>query len=144
MLTLRSLDVVKDTSLIVFNAAKLDLRSARVSSASLKQEIIQESSVFAFDEETERATIELPAALVADTKVVAKIDFDGDLTGSMLGYYRSAYEVNGKTEHYSLTQFEVRSDSSLSVSALIVSRSPRQHAEPSLAGTNPSSKRPSP
>ena len=108
VLTLSSLDVVEDTSSIVFNTAKLGLGAARVSSTSLKQEFVQTSSAFAFDEDNERATIKLPGTLTAGSKVTVKIDFDGELTGSMMGYYRSAYEVDGKTEHYTLTQFEVR------------------------------------
>lgn len=106
---------------------------------------MRESSVIAFDEDNERATIKLPTTLAAGTKVVVKIDFESELTGSMMGYYRSAYEVNGKTEYYALTQFAVRSVQSYAFVGLThIPRSPRQHAKPSRVGTNPCSRRPSP
>ena len=34
--------------------------------------------------------------------------FGGKLTGSMMGYYKSAWEYEGTTKYYALTQFEVR------------------------------------
>ena len=34
------------------------------------------------------------------------ISFSGKLTGSMTGYYKSSYEVDGKQKFYTLTQFE--------------------------------------
>ena len=142
--TLYSLDVLQDTSTIVFNTAKLGLTAARVSSTSLKQEVVQESSAFAFDEDNERATIKLPTTLAAGSKVTVKIDFDSELTGSMMGYYRSSYEVNGKTEHYTLTQFEVCSRITHISAFILTVCSPRQRAEPSRAGTSPCSRRPSP
>ena len=106
-LIIGSLDVVKDTSKIVFNTAKLALGTAYVSSESLKQTVVQASKEFTFDEENERATISLPTPLTAGSKVQLKVDFEGELTGAMMGYYRSAWEHEGKTKYYTLTQFEV-------------------------------------
>ncbi|KAJ3554813.1 hypothetical protein NM688_g2912 [Phlebia brevispora] len=100
------LDVVKDTSTIVFNSSKLSLGSARLTSSSLKQEIVQTTKDFAIDEKSERCTISLPTTLSAGSQAQLKIDFDGELTGSMMGYYRSAWEHEGKTKYYTLTQFE--------------------------------------
>lgn len=98
---------MKDTSKIVFNTAKLALGTAYVSSESLKQTVVQASKAFTFDEENERATISLPTSLTAGSKIQLKIDFEGELTGAMMGYYRSAWEHEGKTKYYTLTQFEV-------------------------------------
>lgn len=103
-----SLDVVKETSKVVFNAAKLTLGEARLSSTSLKDDIVQKSSEFNFDEDNERVALELPATLPTGSQVKLRLDFAGELTGAMMGYYRSAWEDEGKTKHYTLTQFEVR------------------------------------
>ena len=99
--------MLKETNTLVFNTAKLSLSSARVSSSALKQELVQTTSDFNFDEANERATITLPTALPKGAKVSLRIDFEGELTGAMMGYYRSAWEHEGKTKHYALTQFEV-------------------------------------
>lgn len=101
-----SLDILKETSTLVFNTAKLVLGEARLQSAALKQEIVQASSAFSFDETHERATISLPTPLAAGSKAQLKIDFEGELTGAMMGYYRASWEHEGKTKYYTLTQFE--------------------------------------
>lgn len=69
---------------------------------------MQPASALTVDEEAERATLPLPVKLPAGSKAELKIDFEGELTGAMMGYYRSAWEHEGKTQYYSLTQFEVR------------------------------------
>ncbi len=103
-----SIDVLKETSNIVFNTAKLTLGEAKVSSSALKQTTVVASASFSIDEENERATVQLPTALPAGSKLELKIDFEGELTGAMMGYYKSAWEHEGKTKYYSLTQFEVK------------------------------------
>jgi Peptidase M1 N-terminal domain len=75
------------------------------SDASKAEQIATFSS---FDETQERAAYHLDNALPADSKAEFKIVYKGKLTGSMMGYYRSAWENQGKTKHYALTQFEVR------------------------------------
>lgn len=107
-LSVLSLDIVRDTDAIQFHTAKLNLGHARLSSASLKQDLVQEASALAFDETDERATLTLPTTLPAGSKAELKIDFAGELTGAMMGYYRSEWEHDGKKAYYSLTQFEVR------------------------------------
>ena len=105
---LLSLDVVKDTSQIVFNMNKLTLGETRVTSAALKEDIVQASSELKIDAANERVALELPVTLPAGSQLQLKVDFAGELTGDMMGYYRSAWEHEGKTQHYALTQFEVR------------------------------------
>ncbi|KAI0086651.1 peptidase family M1-domain-containing protein [Irpex rosettiformis] len=100
------LDVLEETSKIVFNSSKLTLGRARLSSAALKEEVTVDATSFEIDGASERVTIQLPGALSAGTQLALKVDFEGELTGSMLGYYRCSWEDEGKTKHYALTQFE--------------------------------------
>ncbi|KAJ3551896.1 hypothetical protein NM688_g4446 [Phlebia brevispora] len=100
------LDILRDTSIIVFNSSKLLLGSAHLTSSSLKQEIVQTTKDFTLNEKSERCTISLPTTLSAGSQAQLKIDFDGELTSGMMGYYRSAWEHEGKTKYYTLTQFE--------------------------------------
>ncbi len=99
--------MVKDTSAIVFNTANLVLGDLSVSSPALPSPILQPASALKLDDEAERATLQLSKRLPAGSKAEFKVGFEGELTGAMLGYYRSAYEHEGKTQYYSLTQFEV-------------------------------------
>jgi len=55
----------------------------------------------------ERVVYHLTNALPTGSKAQLKIAYGGKLTGSMMGYYKSAWENEGKTKHYALTQFEV-------------------------------------
>jgi aminopeptidase 2 len=67
----------------------------------------QELTVSAIDKTQERTTFQLSRNLPAGSKAELLITFSGEITGSMMGYYKSSYEVDGKTKHYALTQFEV-------------------------------------
>ena len=59
------------------------------------------------NQKSERATYSLSGTLPAGSKASFKVSFKGRLTGSMAGYYKSAYEKDGQTRYYALTQFEV-------------------------------------
>ena len=61
-----------------------------------------------FDETQERIAYEFRHALPADSKAELEMVFGGKLTGSMVGYYKSAWKHEGTTKYYALTQFEVR------------------------------------
>lgn len=74
-------------------------------SETLKAE--QVATLSSFNQTQERAVYQLNNALPAGSKAELKIVYAGKLTGSMMGYYKSAWENEGKTEHYALTQFEV-------------------------------------
>lgn len=100
------LDVKQETSTIVLNTADLDLSNASIYSDALKKE--QAHTSLTSDTIAERATLQFATPLPAGSKAQLQIGFQGKLTGSMLGYYRSAWEVEGKTKYYALTQFEVR------------------------------------
>ena len=135
------MDIVRDTTSIQFHTAKLKLGHAKLMSPTLSQPLTQEASSLKYDEEEERATLELPTTLPAGSKAQLKIDFEGELTGAMMGYYRSAWEHEGKTAYYSLTQFEVRYIILIARFCLLHMCSLLPHVGPSLAGTSPRSKR---
>jgi aminopeptidase 2 len=88
----------------MFNAADLDLEDAILSSPTLKSRDIKASPTM--DNEMERASIKLPAALPAGSTAQLKLNFGGKFTSNMTGYYKSSWKRDGKKEFYSLTQFE--------------------------------------
>jgi aminopeptidase 2 len=90
----------------VLNAAQLELENASICSDTLGQAGVHPPH--SIDTVSERATFRLPSALPAGSKAQLQIGFNGKLTGSMMGYYRSSWEYEGKTKYYALTQFEVR------------------------------------
>lgn len=79
-------------------------RSSLTSNALAGQ---QEVTVSTVDKTQERTTFQLSRNLPAGSKAELQIAFRGEITGSLMGYYKSSYEVDGKTKHYALTQFEV-------------------------------------
>ncbi|TFK42895.1 peptidase family M1-domain-containing protein [Crucibulum laeve] len=99
-----SLDVKKETSKIVLNTSDLELGKVSVYSDALKSEQAPISD--SFDKSQERIAYELSNTLPAGSKAEIKIRFSGKLTGSMMGYYKSSWEHEGKTKYYALTQFE--------------------------------------
>lgn len=68
--------------------------------------IEQEPTSESFNTDSERVTYKLATALPVGSKAELRIGFSGKLTGSMSGYYKSSYEVEGKQKFYALTQFE--------------------------------------
>ncbi|EGO21509.1 hypothetical protein SERLADRAFT_372157 [Serpula lacrymans var. lacrymans S7.9] len=98
------LDVKKETSSIVFNTAELDLKDASIYSDVLKTEQVETAR--SFDTAAERVTLQFSTPLPAGSKARLSIGFAGKLTTSMMGYYKSSYEHEGKTKNYALTQFE--------------------------------------
>lgn len=59
------------------------------------------------DQTSERVALNLNTTLPVGSRVLLKLAFKGQLTGSMMGYYKAAYEKDGKTRFYALTQFQV-------------------------------------
>jgi aminopeptidase 2 len=70
----------------------------------LKIEQVQSSEFF--DTVAERVTYNFPTSLPAGSKAELRIGFGGKLTGGMAGYYKSSWELDGRTKSYALTQFE--------------------------------------
>ncbi|KAH9921041.1 leucyl aminopeptidase [Fomitopsis serialis] len=85
------LDVKKDTTKIVFNTAGLRLSDVMLTTSGAKSLSLTPASID-FDETMERCTLEFPGLCRR-----------GDLTDSLMGYYKS---VGGEDEVYALTQFE--------------------------------------
>jgi aminopeptidase 2 len=99
------LDVRNPTSRIVMNVADLELHDISLS--------LEDGQTFipiseANDKLSERLTLVFPAALTVNSKARLFIAFSGALTGSMVGYYRSATTGPDEEKKYcALTQFEV-------------------------------------
>ncbi|KAI0789033.1 hypothetical protein BC629DRAFT_1582206 [Irpex lacteus] len=100
------LEVLKETSKIVFNSSKLTLGHARLSSVALQEELTIPANAFEVDEAAERITIQLPVPLSAGAQLVLQVDFSGEVSSSTMGYYRCSWEDEGKTKYYALTQFQ--------------------------------------
>ncbi|TDL27596.1 hypothetical protein BD410DRAFT_782728 [Rickenella mellea] len=98
------LEILKETSTIVFNSSGLNLRDIVVHSEALKTE--QKISAESHDSVSERTTVQFPVALNSGSKAQLRANFDAPLTGSMMGYYYSTWEQDGKKSYYTLTQFE--------------------------------------
>ncbi len=100
------LDVLEDTDSIVFNAAeKLALSKSLVLSQALKTD--NKSFVtLDIDAKHERATAKLPNTLPKGSKAQLVVAFASDIDKSMMGFYRSTWEHEGKKGYYALTQFE--------------------------------------
>jgi aminopeptidase 2 len=100
------LDVKKETSTIIFNAADLKLNDASLYSDTLKLKQVDTSR--SLDDKAERGVLSFSTPLPAGSKATLSIAFSGELTGSMMGYYKSSFEHEGTKKYYTLTQFEVR------------------------------------
>ncbi|KAF9265351.1 leucyl aminopeptidase [Marasmius fiardii PR-910] len=100
-----SLDIKENTDKITLNSNALDLGKAHVISDSSKGSPLVETKQIV-DDGQKRVTFQFPTELAVDSKAQFQISFSGELKDNMLGYYRSAYEHNGKTRYYALTHFE--------------------------------------
>ncbi|KAG6885073.1 hypothetical protein C0993_006152 [Termitomyces sp. T159_Od127] len=99
-----SLDIHRETSSVTLNATALELGKASIYSNTLETE--QEELAPSFNNDAQRVTYSFPKVLPAESLAQLKIGFSGKLTGSMTGYYKSLYEVDGTKKAYALTQFE--------------------------------------
>ncbi|KAH9921040.1 leucyl aminopeptidase [Fomitopsis serialis] len=96
------LDVKKDTSKLVFNAANLRLSNITLTISGAKSSSFTPASID-FDKTMERCTLGFPESVPAGAKAHLKIAYEGELTDALMGYYKS---VSGEGEVYALTQFE--------------------------------------
>ncbi|TFK74328.1 leucyl aminopeptidase [Pluteus cervinus] len=102
-----SLEVKEETSKIVLNSAGLELGRASIYSEALGLNQVQTSQ--SYEPVQQRLTLEFPTKLPAGTNAELRLGFSSTLSGSMNGYYKSAWEQDGKTKYYALTQFEATS-----------------------------------
>ncbi|KAJ7242384.1 ERAP1-like C-terminal domain-containing protein [Mycena haematopus] len=100
------LDVLQEASSIVLNCSDdLKLGDASVHCAALLANELQSAHIVV-DKELGRATLTFSTALPAGSKAQVKIAYTAMLRGTMNGYYKSAWQRDGKTEYYALTQFQ--------------------------------------
>ncbi|KAF9533369.1 leucyl aminopeptidase [Crepidotus variabilis] len=97
------LEVVAETSTITLNMANLSITKVFIIS---KTSSVEHTLMASFDTLQQRITFKIPKSLPTGSHALLVIRYSGELTGSMLGYYKSAYEVDGETKHYALTHFE--------------------------------------
>ena len=68
------------------------------------------ASDISYEKSLERVTVSFPddaVSLAVGQKLTLGLRFEGEINGSMMGYYRSAYEhPDGSKAYYALTQFE--------------------------------------
>ncbi|KAJ6510751.1 leucyl aminopeptidase, partial [Mycena sanguinolenta] len=96
------LDILEEVSAIVLNCSDdLKLGDASVQCAAELQ-----SAQIVADKELNRATLNFSRVLPAGSKAQIKISYTAMLRSSMNGYYKSAWQRDGKTEYYALTQFQ--------------------------------------
>lgn len=95
------LTLTKSTKEITLHAAELEIASATLNYGS-SQLISQKIS---YDEKQETATISFEKTIQV-SKAWLKLKFSGILNDKMRGFYKSKYEVEGKTHHMAVTQFE--------------------------------------
>lgn len=104
-----TLDVIDPNGVneLVFNAGpKLKLGKAQVVCEQLKTESKQTIDQVHVDSKREQATVKLATSLPHGAQAKLTIAFESELDGSMMGYYRSTSEHNGKKIISALTQFE--------------------------------------
>ncbi|KIJ42373.1 hypothetical protein M422DRAFT_75548 [Sphaerobolus stellatus SS14] len=99
------LDVLEDTSSLVFNTTKLNIHDVVVHSEAQKSQETQTVNTD-FDQKLERAIVQVANPLKKGSKVQLRVWFDGKITDELMGYYTSSYKDNGKKIYYALTQFE--------------------------------------
>ena len=103
--TIIRLEILKETSTIVFHSSHLKLSNISIQSDALGSSLVPISQTL--DPVTERAILQLSSVLPIGSKTVLFAKFEAALTGSMMGYYYSTSEEEGKKTYYALTQFEV-------------------------------------
>lgn len=99
--------VSRNTDEITFHAAPtLEIIRVVVQSESLNRAQPEVVKSFTRDEKFERCTLTLSAQIPSGSQIKIAVVYKGVLEGSMMGYYRSSYEFQGKKGFYGLTQFE--------------------------------------
>ncbi|KAI9056855.1 leucyl aminopeptidase [Trametes sanguinea] len=93
----------KETAKIVLNTANLELGDVSLKSEALQD--VQTASEREFDTANERGVFSFAKPLPQNAKGRLSVTFKGELTGDMLGYYRSSGGKDGELK-YTLTQFE--------------------------------------
>ncbi|EIW77439.1 hypothetical protein CONPUDRAFT_84517 [Coniophora puteana RWD-64-598 SS2] len=101
-----SLDIKQETSSVTFNIADLELTAASISSDHEADVARQPYASKSLDAEREEGTLVFARAIPAGSRAQLSIAFSGELTDSLMGYYKSAFTQDGEESVYALTQFE--------------------------------------
>jgi puromycin-sensitive aminopeptidase len=93
--------LTKPTKTLTLHAKDLDITSAEV--------VIGKSKHFAtkttYDQDAETVTFTFPQT-IKKGKAALHLGFTGVINGSLRGFYKSTYEIDGVTKHIATTQFE--------------------------------------
>ncbi|EJU01765.1 puromycin-sensitive aminopeptidase [Dacryopinax primogenitus] len=101
------LNVNVATSSITFHLGEPTVVTyAALSSENLKTDSLQVAKEIKADKEGERVTVTFEETLRAGTKAKLALAFKSQLTGSLMGYYKSTWAHEGRKGTYALTQFE--------------------------------------
>ncbi|KAI7900637.1 aminopeptidase [Cokeromyces recurvatus] len=102
-----SLNVNEDTKEITLNTHDIKIHSAVLYSEDLKTESKQNATDISYNEKKDLAILTFGETVLANTKAVLEITFEGELNDSMAGFYRSSYkDAEGNTQYLATTQFE--------------------------------------
>lgn len=102
--TLRSLDVVEDTTSISLNAFELTIHSAKV---VVGDKTISDSPKLSFNEDAQTTTVSLDQTIPGGSKAALTLTFTGVLNDQMAGFYRSSFKAeDGSTTYMATTQME--------------------------------------
>lgn len=95
-----SIDVEKETKIIRLHSAEIEILSVEIVQGKTSQ-----SGKVQYREKDEEADL-IFGSNVKSGKAILKLSFTGILNDKMRGFYRSKYELDGKTYHMGVTQFE--------------------------------------
>ncbi|KAL4243857.1 Aminopeptidase [Abortiporus biennis] len=105
-----NLQIIEDTSSIVFNVLNLNIINASVVAYSTGWDVSDysgDSLDVRIDVESERGIIDLPIILTAGHNVILKLGYEAEISGApLIGYHRSAWQQDGKTKYYAVTRFQ--------------------------------------
>ncbi|KAG8742045.1 Aminopeptidase 2 mitochondrial [Ceratobasidium sp. 414] len=103
------LDVKRDqTKRITFNLSKLSIHEnmMRLTCNNPDSQPGHDVRVIMVDEEAERVSIETYTPMSKGSQVILRVPYEGNLSGDMIGYYKSSAPHNDGMRPYALTQFE--------------------------------------
>ncbi|EDO30265.1 predicted protein, partial [Nematostella vectensis] len=96
--------VVKNTKYIVLHSKKLKIKSYRL--VNDKKENVKIARML-LNEKLEQLLLEPKQGLVKGQKFTIKLEFSGELSNKMAGFYKSSYKTrNGEVRNLATTQFE--------------------------------------
>ncbi|KAG7092748.1 hypothetical protein E1B28_009075 [Marasmius oreades] len=98
------LDVDENTDTIILNSSGLQLRTASVTCITSNDSSVTEIEHTVYDKE-KRVAFKFPKEFHTGSKLQLRVGFSGVLLDNLVGYYRSSWELEGKTKYYALTQF---------------------------------------